>query len=414
MKEEIKSNLDSPEILEKLFRSNKTVFISTFFELYPEIKDTYAAQFWKFRLEKTAENAIKKNYQEWSLLILLSVIAWVLAKLPSFLTIDETFYYNRNIPFFVFPFITIYFLWTKQIKRQIWVGIFCVYLLDIVFINTFPNWPESNTLLLSIIHQPIFLWFITGFVFVGSTFNRVDQRLNFLRFNGDLVIMSSVLLLAGIVLTAVTIGLFNLINVSIEEFYTEYIVVWGAVGIPIFATHLIYSNPTLVNRVSPVVARVFTPLVTITLFVFILTLLFNEKDPFNDRDFLFVFNGLLIGVMALIFFSIAENNLKTVSKWHTYLLILLSLLTLVINSIALAAIVFRIGEWGVTPNRMAVLGFNLLIFSNVTLVFYHLIRSFRKQGLFSEIENSISIFLPFYGFWSAIVIFFFPFLFSFS
>ena len=50
MIEQIKSNLDNPNQLEKLYRENKTAFKKEFNTLYPDIKENTTAQIWNERL----------------------------------------------------------------------------------------------------------------------------------------------------------------------------------------------------------------------------------------------------------------------------------------------------------------------------------------------------------------------------
>jgi hypothetical protein len=51
MTEEIKANINNPEMLEKLYRNDSKAFKSGFEKIYPEIENTGLAKFWKARLE---------------------------------------------------------------------------------------------------------------------------------------------------------------------------------------------------------------------------------------------------------------------------------------------------------------------------------------------------------------------------
>jgi len=75
---------------------------------------------------------------------------------------------------------------------------------------------------------PIFLWTIVGYTFVGGNLNIPQKKIDFLRYNGDFVVMTAVMVLSGILFTGITIGLFDLIGLNIEEFYAQHIAVWGA------------------------------------------------------------------------------------------------------------------------------------------------------------------------------------------
>jgi hypothetical protein len=85
-----------------------------------------------------------------------------------------------------------------------------------------------------------------------------------------------------------------------------------------------------------------------------------------------------LGVMALILFSVSDiSGAQHGSGMRTALLFGLSALAIVLNAIALSAIVFRISEWGFTPNRLAVLGSNALMLIHMGLLCLALYKAMR-------------------------------------
>jgi hypothetical protein len=118
--------------------------------------------------------------------------------------------------------------------------------------------------------------------------------------------------------------------------------------------------------------------------------------------------------MALILFSIVEAGKVTKNKFSIVILFGLSALTIIVNSIALFAIVYRINEFGFSANRIAVLGGNLLIFINLLLVCYKLFLTSFKNGSIEEIEESIAGYLPIYAIWAGLITFLIPLLFQFK
>jgi NADH:ubiquinone oxidoreductase subunit K len=226
--------------------------------------------------------------------------------------------------------------------------------------------------------------------------------------------MTTLIVIAGAILTGVTIGLFSLIELKIEKFYFDYIVKFALPAAPILGTYLTQTNPQLVGKVSPVIARIFSPLVLVMLVIYLVAIIYSGKDPYNDRDFLIIFNALLVGVMAIIFFSIAGTSRSTQNITETWILFLLSVVTIIVNGIALSAILFRISEWGITPNRAAVLGSNVLILINLLIIAVQLERVIVKKAKITEVGKIISFFLPVYSVWAAIVTFIFPLIFGFK
>jgi hypothetical protein len=415
MREQILSNLDNPAQLERLYRADKSGFKQSFNVLYPELKDSTFAGFWNARLNYAKEEISWGTAKDLVFVIITALLAGLIAKLPAILSIDEEFFYTRNAGFIVFPMLSAYFAWKNQLSAGKIAFITGATLVGLLFINFFPDdTGRGDSLLLSCIHLPILLWAVLGFAFVGEQRNDVEKRLSYLSYNGDLIVMTTLILIAGGILTGVTIGLFDLIGFKIEKFYFEYVVLVGLPAAPILGTYLIQTNPQLVGKVSPVIARIFSPLVLVMLVIYLIAIIYSGKDPYNDREFLLIFNGLLIGVMAIIFFSVAEASRKGQNRAETWILLLLSIVTIIVNGIALSAILFRISTWGLTPNRAAVLGGNVLILINLVLVTVQLFRVVSRKTDITGVGKVISWFLPVYFLWAIIVTFLFPFLFGFK
>lgn len=414
MEEQILLNLDNPGQLERLYRTDKPTFKRAFKALYPELKDKSLAGFWYERLNFGGEEISFGTSRDLLFILLACVVAGVIAKLPAILAVSEDFFYPRNIAFIGFPVVSAYFAWKNKLSAA-QIGLMAgATLAAAVFINFLPDVKESDTLMLSCIHLALFLWAILGFAFVGKERSDVEKRLSYLRYNGDLVVMTALILISGAIMTGVTINLFELIGFKIEEFYFQYVGIFGLSSAPIVGTYLTQTNPQLVGKVSPVIARIFSPLVLVMLLIYLSAIVYSGKDPYNDREFLLIFNVLLIGVMAIIFFSVAETSKKAKSQPEIWVLFLLSVVTVIVNGIALSAILFRIAEWGITPNRAAVLGSNVLILVNMLLVTARLYWVISKKSDLAGVGRAMAFYLPVYVVWTIIVTFIFPLIFGFK
>ena len=414
MRDEIVNHIDNARELEKLYRDNKTAFKTEFNLLFPEVKDNKLSQYWHERLNYESSEISWGSSKELVFVIIASLVAGVIAKAPSIFNIDPEFFYSRNIGLILLPILTAYFIWIKHLSKKKIVFAGLAFLIAFIFINLLPADINSSTLILSCIHLPIFLWSVVGFAYVGENIKDNKKRIEFLRYNGDLVIMSGLILIAGAILTGITIGLFSAIGFNIANFYFDYIVVFSLPAVPILGTYITQTNPQLVNKVSPVIAKIFSPLVLITVVVFLAAIMFSNKNLYKDRDFLMAFNLLLIGVMAIILFSVATTARKSENRSGSLILFALSIVTVIVNGIALSAILFRISTWGITPNRLAVLGANVLMLSNLVMVTFQLFKTVSKKAGYSNVENSIAMFIPIYILWTTIVTFIFPVLFSFK
>ena len=414
MKDEILANLNDLAQLEKMYRTNKAHFKREFNTLYPELKGNTVADLWNERLNYESDEISWGTKQELFFVIIAALIAGLIAKLPAFFSISEDFFYPRNIGFIIFPILTAYFAWKNKLSTGKIAFIAGATLAGLIFINLLPDITKSDTTILSCIHLVLFLWAILGFAFVSEIKNNDEKRLSFLKYNGDLLVMTALIVIAAAILTGITIGLFSLIGFNIEEFYFQNIVIFGLPAAPIFATYLTQTNPQLVGKVSPVIAKIFSPLVLVMLVIYLIAMVYSGKDPYNDREFLLIFNALLIGVMAIIFFSVAETSRVPKSHAETWIIFLLSVVTVIVNGIALSAILFRISEWGITPNRAAVLGSNILILLHLLLVTVQLFKVLSKKADITGVGKNIARYLPIYALWTIIVTFLFPLLFGFK
>jgi hypothetical protein len=411
---DILANINDPKNLERLYRKNELRFQRGFNDLYPAIKDHAVAGFWHERLHFKQDSTFRGSRNDVIFILLASLITGLLAKIPLFTGIEEDLFFSRNIGLLAFPMLMVYFLWKQQTGYQQWILPFLSVVASACYINLLPYDNSSDSIMLASMHLPIFLWVILGYAFIGGDLNDGRKKIDYLRYNGDLVVMTSIIVLSGILFTAITIGLFDLIGLNIGEFYFQHVAIWGIGAIPVLATHLVRNNPQMVNKMSPLIARIFTPLVFATLLVFLSALIYTGKNLYDDRNILLLFNVVLIGVMALILFSVTEATKQDRGRLNLMFLVGLSVLSIIINGIALSAIVFRLSAYGMTPNRIAVLGGNILIFIHLIFVAHRLIRALREKETMEKVESVITLLLPAYGIWTAFVIFILPLLFHFK
>lgn len=413
MENEIKTNINNPKQLEKMYREHKGIFITSFNAVFQELRDEPAAQAWNERLNFKDESVFWGSKNEILFIVVAAFIGGLIAKIPSFLGLEYDVYMSKNIGFVVFPILTMYFIWKQQLAVHKFILPFILYIGSAIFVNSLPYNENSSTFILTLMHLPIFLWAILGYTFIGGDLKNNHKTIAFLKYNGNFVIMTGLIFISGMFFTGITIALFELLKIDIKDFYFEQIAVWGLAAMPILSTFLIQNNPELVNKISPTIARIFTPIIFVTLLVFLSTLIYTGVNIYNDRNFLLLFNILLIAVMSIILFSLTEVTNNASSKINLIILLGLALLTIIANAIALSAISFRLSEFGLSPNRLAVLGANLLMFAHLLLVSYGLIKNLNGKATLQNVEATIASFIPVYAIWAAFISFVLPFIFQF-
>ena len=417
MKQLIIESINNPDNLERLYRENKQDFTRAFGELSPDY-DSELVRFWKVRLAPEKESEAK-GFLKLDLLvvIVLSLVSGLIVKFPNmFSQINAESFYKRDLAIIVFNGIILYTFWINKIfdKRRILTYGLTLLVLTL-YINLLPicqlPFKVSDSTALAFIHVPLFMWCLFGLSFASFEMKNTDKWIEFIRFNGELIIMTGLILLAGGMLTGITVALFSAIKMNIQEFYTHYVVVFGGVAAPIVSFLIIRIYPSITSKIAPVIARVFTPLVLITLVVYIVSLIFSESSILENRDLLLVFNVMLVAVMAIIVFSVTELDKSKERNVNVLILFVLAILALVANAIALVAIISRLSN-GLTPNRTVVLVSNVLIFVNLILLARNLYLCYMKQHPLDSVEKVVAKYLGVYALWTIIVIFILPFVFG--
>jgi hypothetical protein len=413
LKDTIIENLHNPAMLETLYRAGRSSFQKAFDSIYPQFQHEMSAQIWNQRLHYHEKTTIIDK-REWAMVFVTAIVSGIIANLPKVLGIEIDVFLQSNFSFVVFPMLIVFFAWKNELHLKQFAIPLTAVILSAFYINLIPHGTERDSFVLAAIHLPLFLWSILGFTFGGADLKNLSGRISFLRFNGDFVVMTAIIMLSGFLFTGITIGMFEIIGMQIGEFYANYILTWALPSVPIVSTYLIQKNPQLVGRISPTIARIFTPIVLVTLVIFLTAMGFAGKNIYDDRNMLVLFNALLIGVMAIILFSISKATKGSLPRLQLFFLMALSILTVVANGIALSAILFRLFEFGITPNRIAVLGANALIFTHLIWVAKTLIQIWNGKQEIESVEITISKFLPIYAIWTAVVVFVLPILFGFK
>lgn len=421
MKEQIISGINDPVTLEKLYRENKTEFRNDFMDIYPQIESSELAKFWNIRLQddkpdvSPEESSVSSSAGRFSLIFTVAAafICGTIFKIPQIFGLNSEYFVIDNAAFVLFPALTVYYLIKNNAEQKKYILLFSVVLAFTIFMNVLPWNGRSDTRILSALHFSFVTWLILGASYVNFDITSPKARMLFLKRNGDTIILTGVLLCAGMVLTMLTVSMFSVIKVRIDKLLENYVVVYGLVSAPLAANYMIERSPKIINKVAPFISRIFTPLMLVVMTGFLAALVFYAKDPFNNREELIIFNILIAAIIAVIIFTFSGNSENHRSVYNKILL-LLSVEALVINSIALSAIIYRLFSFGVSPNKIAVLGANLLLFLNLIIITIKLVQFVRSKTSAESVEKSMTDLLPYYGVWAAIVAILMPLFFAFK
>ena len=165
---------------------------------------------------------------------------------------------------------------------------------------------------------------------------------------------------------------------------------------------------------APVLTKVFTPLFTFVLLVFLGTMAWTGNPIDVQREVLISFDLLLVVVVGLVLYAASARDPQAPPNLFDALQLLLVVSALLVDALALAAIATRISEFGFTPNRTAALGENLILLVNLAWSAWLYARFLRGRGAFAALDRWQIAYLPVYSVWAALVVAIFPPLFSLS
>ena len=162
--------------------------------------------------------------------------------------------------------------------------------------------------MLTALHLPIALWLAVGFAYVGGRWFADGGRMNFVRFSGELAIYYVLIALGGGVVTAFTLMMFSAIEMNPAWFVAGWLIPCGAAGAVIIGSWLVEAKQSVIENMAPVLTRLFTPLFTVLLLVFLATMAWTGSPINVKREVLIGFDLLLALVVGLVLYAASARD----------------------------------------------------------------------------------------------------------
>lgn len=315
----------------------------------------------------------------------------------------------RNVSLMALPFVTGYLAWTRRLRAGPIVAALATYVAAALVVNLYPwNAPvggvESTTQILAMTHLPIVLWLIVGISYTGAQWRSHGRRMDFIRFTGEWVVYMALLALGGLVVTGLTIGAFTTLEVIDEETIASWIVPMGAAGATVVAAWLVEAKQAVVENIAPVLTKVFTPVTLVMLLALLVALAVRHTFVDLDRDLLIIVDLILALVLGLVLYAVSAREPMEAPGLFDRLQLVLLIVALAADAVVLVAMLARIADAGLTANKVAALGMNLVLLVNLVGSTRLLAKFARTTGPFSALERWQTGYLPVYGLWAAFVV----------
>ena len=387
----------------------------------------HSERLWKqlVTVQTVDEERTTTNRKEFLIVLLLAVAAGVVVKIPALFgfPIDQNEelppFYFRNASLFVFPLLAGYFMWKRGSEWARSLPLVLAFAAAALVMNLYPfaamKAPDfSDTEALAVLHLPIALWLAVGVAYVAGRWFANGRRMDFVRFTGELIIYYVLIAIGGGILTGFTAMLFTAIKVEPGWFIAGWLLPCGVTGAVLIASWLVEAKQSVIENMAPVLTRVFTPLFTIVLLMFLGTMAWTGNPIDVEREVLIGFDLLLVLVVGLVLYAASARDPEASPDFFDRLQLLLVVSALAVDALALTAIASRISEFGFTPNRVAALGENIILLANLAWTAVLYMRFLRGRGAFVALEHWQIAYLPVYSVWAAFVVVAFPPLFGFK
>ncbi|HQR25431.1 MAG TPA: permease prefix domain 1-containing protein [Nocardioides sp.] len=311
----------------------------------------------------------------------------------------------RLVSVLVLPWVVAYFAWKRDVSARTVVSVAAGYAAVAALLVAYPFHDEqSDTLLLAVIHTPILLWLLMGVVYVGGDWRSGRRRMDFIRFTGEWAVYYFLLAAGGGLLLALAGATFNAVNIDAAVFLFEWVLPMGAAGAAVIAAWLVESKQNVIENIAPVLARVFSPLTVLLLVALLIAFAANPDVIDVERELLILMTVILVLVLALWLYAVSARPPQAPAGLADWLQVVLVVTAILVDLVVLIAMASRIAELGLTPNRAAALGLNILLLVNLAVSAWLGLAFVRGRRPVAALERWQTDYLPVYAAWAAVVV----------
>lgn len=406
---QIINNIDDHQELERLYRENPKSFENLFYDAYKHYPESNTLSVWSARLSfKVNDKPVGISFL---FVVVLALVGGFLIKIPEFINVEGSWFYPRFVPYILLGILMAYFVNLNGFRKipRLAIG---GYLFAGFYLILIPDYNDSPSQVMALLHLPFFLLSLLGLVHMKD-WKEHESRINFIKYLGEMLPLSALILLGGVVFTLLTLGLLETLSAD-NDWVFQYVVVIGALSSPLVATYLFDQIMESRSQISHILANTFAPFFLLLMIGYVIGALLSGSNPYLDRDFLITFNGLILVILAITVYSIIGKHEESNSNWSDWLNAVLLGVTIIVDLIALSAIIFRWVEFGFTVNRLVVAGSNLMVLAHLLLLFKSYFKFLKYSDEKKVLFRSITKYLPAYTMWSVFIAFVLPVLVGFN
>ncbi len=387
--------IDKPEQLESLYRQAvregwAREFQEAIETLYANTPDNMLLAAWHYRLAAEASPARARVRSHWLWAVVLAVVNalvfWAISDL-------DRFRYRQEMPHFFLlwaPIAAVFimaFLYAAGQRSPRRFGALTLALAVVTgYVYVADWWIQADIfwrqyLTLGGIHLVLMAWAAVGlYVLIGQS--DVESRFAFLVKSLEVVVIGGLFAIVLGLFTGITFTLFDALRVYPSDVVYRLFFMGGSGLVPVLAVATVY-DPLVPMREQnfragisifvSLLLRIFVPLSILVLLVYIGFIPFRFMEPFYHREALIGYNVMLFAVVGLLLGATPAPGVplgEAQARWLRRGLVTVAALALIVSVYALAAIIFRTWWDGFTPNRITVIGWNLVNIAFLAVLLY--------------------------------------------
>jgi hypothetical protein len=385
-------------------------------ELSREFAREHGGSLWR-QLVLSGGGEQQETDNRWFEALVFAVAAAVtiqVARLAAGFPSEEPGWLLRNASLLVVPFLAGYFGLRRTLPWRQFLLTAAPFVIAAVVINLYPYREDGSTELLVAAHLPVVLWFVVAYPYMGGVVRSHERRMDFVRFTGEWFIYYVLIALGGGVLVALTALILEPAGAGLAERVIEWMLPSGAAGAVIVAAWLVESKQRVVENMAPVLTMLFTPLFALMLAGAAVVYAVTGLGGAFDRELLGVFDALMVVVLGLVLYGMSARDPWRAPGWMDRIQLVAVVSALLLDVMVLASMAARIGDLGLTPNRAAALGLNLVLLVNLAGTAWLSTRFLTGHSTFHRFERWQTTYLPVFALWAATVVVVLPPLFAFD
>ena len=400
MIDKIRAARDDPEALERLFRSaanagDRDAFTQELAKICAENPSDRFFSAWAYRLDirpiaqtPGGTETVDSNPRRWAIAIIVSLCLGLVYAAFVDLKLAGAWYWIGWAPAGALAVLSYLDLVDDRAERHRFYGLAALGAIGLALLTALFFWDAIGDIrILVALHLPFLVWAAVG---ASVTFGHPEPARQFFGYivkSVEVLLTACVYLSAGMIFTGLSIGIFSILGIQPPERLLSWVAAWGIGFIPVVALASVYESSTQPisqgaglgpGRILRVVARLILPLALGVLIVYLGFIPAHFWRPFQEREVLIVYNVTVLAMIALLTYVVPGPDetirVKTSGALRAGVLGA-CILTLLLNVYALAAMLSRTVNSGLTPNRQAGLGWNAATLLILAILIWTLLRS---------------------------------------